>query len=109
MLEPGQHQDQVNIAEAAAQRAVERTLITLGFDVTDPLRAQGQMAALRIIAERIDNEELIKDAEFVRRLRIRIDTITDTSLRATVRYTIYFIFGLLAVAAGIWWRKSIPW
>lgn len=98
-----------NLVEEASQRAVMQTLTSLGFDVSNPLNAQGQMAALRVLAHRIDDDALLKDAEFIRRLRLRVETVTDTSLRAAVRYTVYFMFGLIAVAAGIWWRKSIPW
>lgn len=97
------------VAQRAAQEAVERTLVGLGFDVRNPLKAQAQMAALRTLAERAIDEDQMKDDEFLRRLRLRMDAVTDTSVRAVVRYLVYFMLGLLVLGTSVWWRKHVPW
>jgi hypothetical protein len=105
MLEPGAHQDQVNRAEAAAQRAVERTLTMLGFDLTDPIKAQGQMAALRILAERVDDKEFMADAAFTRNLRNRFEVVTETGIKAAVRWAVGGLLALVVLGITVYYRK----
>jgi uncharacterized protein Yka (UPF0111/DUF47 family) len=105
MADVPSHNELVNIAEAAAKKAVEQTLTTLGFDLADPIRAQGQMAALRILAERVDDEEHQADQQFTRNLRKTFETVTETGIKSVVRWLVGGVLALLALGAAVYFKK----
>lgn len=108
MLEhdPSSH-DQMNIADRAAQRAVESMLITLGLDVSEPIIAQKQFAALRRIADMFDDEDYKMDMSFLRSLRSNVGKVTDTGLRTVARTIIVFVLGIILLGTKDWWLKHI--
>lgn len=104
--DPGSH-DQINIADRAAQKAVESMLITLGLDISEPIVAQKQFAALRRIADMFDDDDYMSDMAFLRRLRVNVSIASDTGIRTVWRTIIVFILGLLVLGSRDWWSKHI--
>ena len=84
------------IAEAAAERAVAKTLLTIGIDVRDPLQAQRDFALMREVGAFAASAEFRKDIEHTRRWRKAIEAIQSKGIAAAV--------GLIVTgtAAALW-------
>lgn len=79
------------IAEWAAERAVAKTLIAIGIDVADPLKAQRDFALWREMGELAMSAEFRKDIEHTRKWRKAVEAI---QLKGALA-----IIGLLAAGA----------
>jgi hypothetical protein len=96
-----------HIADRAARKAVEDTLLLIGVDVRNPVTAQEQFASLRRMATLVENEEHAADMAFVRRVRLARDAVVDSSWRTTAKVLITFALGLLAVGSKDWWGSHV--
>lgn len=72
------------VADEAARRAVETTLITLGIDHANPLETQQDMAALRELRELVHDEEFRQDLAYVRSWRLAMCTIQSKGILTIV-------------------------
>jgi len=63
------------IAEAAAKAAVEETLIKLGIDVSNPIKAQQDFMVLREVGKLVMDSEFRKDMEHLRAWRMAINDV----------------------------------
>lgn len=63
------------VSTEAADKAVAKGMLVLGFDIRDPLAAQDQMAMLRRQVVRMDDEEVQLDRDWVRRTRVRSEGV----------------------------------
>lgn len=93
------------IVREAVGSAVKQTLTTIGIDMTDPIKTQEQMAALRDIAKMLDDDEFKKDLAHVRRWRQSVDKVSDVTVRTAVGVLITGFFGLIVFAVKAWLEK----
>ncbi|UUV44801.1 hypothetical protein RCRUDOLPH_34 [Rhodobacter phage RcRudolph] len=63
------------IAEAAAKAAVEETLVKLGIDVSNPIKAQQDFMVLREVGKLVMDSEFRKDMEHLRTWRMAINDV----------------------------------
>ncbi len=63
------------IAEAAAMAAVEETLVKLGIDVSNPIKAQQDFMVLREVGKLVMDSEFRKDMEHLRTWRMAINDV----------------------------------
>lgn len=84
------------IAEAAAEKAVRKTLIMIGLDVDDPISTQKNFAALCDMVVVLRDPEFQKDIAHTRKWRKTVETI-ETKTMITVVTTI--ITGMIAAIA----------
>ena len=82
-----------DVAEEAATEAVQRTLLTLGVDVTDPIEAQKDMSALRELRALVEDEDFRKDLAHLRRWRLHMNSIESKGLLAALGL---FVMGFIA-------------
>lgn len=87
------------IAEAAAERAVWKTLIAIGINPADPIKAQQDFAIMREVGELARNSEFRKDLEHTRRWRLAVESVTTKGMGAAI---VVLVGGTLgALWAGI--------
>lgn len=60
------------IAETAAKAAVEETLLMLGIDARDPIKAQEDFMVLREVGKLVKDSEFRKDLEHLRSWRLAV-------------------------------------
>lgn len=60
------------IAETAAKAAVEETLLMLGIDTRDPIKAQEDFMVLREVGKLVKDSEFRKDLEHLRSWRLAV-------------------------------------
>lgn len=68
------------IAEVAAKAAVEETLVKLGIDVSNPIKAQQDFMVLREVGKLVMDSEFRKDMEHLRTWRMAINDVKSKSL-----------------------------
>lgn len=90
-----------------AQRAVEGTLQRLGIDTSDPLSAQQDFARLRALRKLTEDEDFLADLAFMRRWRITSEKITDTGIKAVVRWLVVGALGIVVLLTRDWWISHI--
>lgn len=73
-----------NIIDKTVPEAVERTLTTLGFDVSNPIEIQKDVTSLRRIRIDSENDEVKKDQFFIRELRNNISIAKKRVIQLTV-------------------------
>lgn len=86
----------VDIAEAAAERAMHKTLLLIGIDLTDPIGAQRTFATLHEVARMVHDEEFRADLEHMRWWRKTIESMRDKGMVAIVGVVV------TTVAAMMW-------
>ncbi len=64
-----------DIADAAAEKAVEKTFTAMGLDPSDPIEAQRDFVVLRDLAKRANDPERRADDEWTRRTRLRMEGV----------------------------------
>lgn len=96
-----------HIAELAAKKAVEDVCLLLGIDVKDPIKTQAEFQAVRKIAAMLENDEVVDDLAFIRRLRTATDTIKDTTWKTVVRVLVTGALGIFLLGTKDWWLKHI--
>lgn len=72
------------LAHEAAQEAVRTTLITLGVDVDDPIKAQEDFAVLRQVGDLVRDPEFRKDIEHTRAWRQALNEVKSKGLATAV-------------------------
>ena len=82
----------IQVANAAARKAVSETFLTLGIDTHDPLETQRDMAALRELRDMVEDKEFQADLIHVRRWRKAMDSVEKRSVIAFLFFT--FVGGL---------------
>src|SRR5690348_13183738 len=73
--------DVKEIAETAAREAVKETLLTIGLDVSDPLRAQEGFVVVRRI---LLDEGFVKDMAHLRKWRLSVEQVETKGIIAAV-------------------------
>lgn len=63
------------IADDAARKAVEQTLLSLGINSQDPIEVQRDMSVLHEIRELHEDRNFQKDLEHIRKWRTTMDAI----------------------------------
>src|ERR1700742_798657 len=71
-LKPGDVALLRDVAEAAAEKAVNKTFIAMGLDPSEPLKAQRDFNFLRDL---VHDDELTADMNWLRRSRVRSEGI----------------------------------
>lgn len=95
-----QHRESIeHIADRAAAKAVRNTLQLIGVDLSDPIKAQAEFAALRAMA----NPTIQADLAFLRRLHGATVTVTDTSWRTIIRILVTATIGGAAIVTKDFW------
>jgi hypothetical protein len=84
------------IAEAAASSAVTETLMKLGIDTSNPIKAQREFAVMRELRDLVDDEEFQADLAHLRKWRKAVESAQTTTFLAVI--------GLLVSggAAALW-------
>lgn len=63
------------IAEEAAERPVHKTLMMIGIDAGNPLKAQKDFAVMREVGELVSSDEFRKDIEHTRKWRNAMEAL----------------------------------
>jgi len=95
---------QIVIQESVGS-AVKETLITLGIDTSNPIKAQEQMAAVRDLAKLLDDEEFKKDFAQVRRWRKSVEEVSNVGIKTAVGILITGYFGMIVFAVKSYLEK----
>jgi hypothetical protein len=84
------------IAEAAAERTIRKTLLLIGVDVSQPIEAQETFGVLRDVARMARDADFRKDLEHARTSRLLWESVRDKGIMTAV--------GLLiaGIAAALW-------
>jgi hypothetical protein len=93
-----------NIADRAAREAVKDVLTHLGFDLSDPIKAQEQFAAMRKLTT---NPNIARDLDWLNELHTSADKVRDVSLTTATRLIITAILGSIALGTKEWWLSHI--
>jgi hypothetical protein len=72
------------IAEEAAERACHKTLIAIGIDPADPLKAQKDFALMREVGEFATSAEFRKDIEHTRRWRLAMESVQSKGVTVAI-------------------------
>lgn len=83
------------VAEEVATRTVERTLISLGIDQSNPIEVQQDMASLREIRKVMDDPEFQQDLLTLREWRISLNNVKSRGMMTLVALV---VSGLAAIA-----------
>lgn len=94
-----------HIAEHAAKKAVRETMLLLGIDIDDPIKAQRQFATLATLT----SDRTAENLQFLDRWRIASDRVSDAGWRAFVKVIVIGMLGLLATMTREYWMAHIPW
>ena len=87
------------IAEAAAERAVQKTLLLIGVDLKNPIEAQQDFSTLRDVARMARTSDFRKDLEHARTSRLWWESVRDKGTLISLGILITAI--LSALWAGI--------
>lgn len=92
-----------SVAEKAAAKAVRDTLVLLGIDVADPIKAQEQFATLR----RLASPRTVDNLVFLDRLHTAKERVEDAGWRTLVRVVVTAGLGLLAIMTKDYWVSHV--
>lgn len=95
---------QIVIRESVGS-AVKETLVTLGIDTSNPIKAQEQMAAVRDLAKLLDDEEFKKDLAHVRRWRKSVEEVSNVGIKTAIGILITGFFGMIVFAVKAYLEK----
>lgn len=91
-----------DIAEAAAQKAVKQTLLTLGIDASDPIQAQQDFVVLREMKALMRDQEFQADMAQIRRWRKSMEAVQSKSLLTIAGILVTGIIGLIVMGINGW-------
>lgn len=74
----------VSVAETAAEKAVIKTLIAIGINPSDPIKAQADFAIMREVGDYARDPEFRKDWEHTRKWRLAIENVTSKGIGAAI-------------------------
>lgn len=86
------------IAEAAGRAIVRETLLAIGIDVDDPLRAQRDFAVMRSVGKLAMDPEFRKDIEHARKWRKALEQVETKGLLTAVAVIVAGVLGLIWAA-----------
>jgi hypothetical protein len=92
-----------HVADRAATKAVHDTLLLLGIDTENPIRAQEEFALLRRLANTMNDPRTVDNLAFLERLHVATDRVADTGFRTIIRVAITAALGLLALMTRDYW------
>lgn len=92
-----------HIADQAAAKAVRDTLMLIGIDVTDPIAAQSQFAALRELAK----PRTLDNLAWLESVHIASEKAADMGWRTVVRVLVTAGLGGLAFVLKDYWVQHI--
>lgn len=92
-----------HIADRAASKAVRDTLLLIGIDLADPIKAQEEFAALRSIA----TPKMQSDLAFLRRLHGAADTVSDAGWRTLVKLLLTALLAGIGIVTKDYWLSHI--
>lgn len=95
---------QIVIRESVGS-AVKETLVTLGIDTSNPIKAQEQMVAVRDLAKLLDDEEFKKDLAHVRRWRKSVEEASNVGIKTAAGILITGFFGMIVFAVKAYLEK----
>lgn len=72
------------VAEEAADKAVHRTFMAMGMDLSDPIGSQRDFAILRRLSESVQDPEYTADMAWVRKTRARWDGVLGKAILTAV-------------------------
>ena len=90
------------IAEAAAKAAVEETLVKLGIDVSNPIKAQQDFMVLREVGKLVMDSEFRKDMEHLRTWRMAINDVKSKGIITLVGIIVTGSVALLVAGFRGW-------
>lgn len=85
------------IATQAAETAVRNTLLTLGVDVDDPIKAQEDFAVLREVGKLVRDPEFRKDLDAIRLWRTAQKELATHGLKVALGVVVVGTLGALWV------------
>lgn len=94
------------VAEETAAKAVQSTLLTLGVDISDPIKAQSTFAAVRQMVHVFADPSFQADLAHLREMRQTVGEIKATGRRAFVNTGVSAIVGIMLAGVGIWWNSK---
>lgn len=83
-LSPGDVALLKDVAEAAAEKAVNKCFIAMGLDPNDPIKAQEDFGIMRYVGDKVRDPEFKEDLAWVRRARKRSDGVIGKALLTAV-------------------------
>lgn len=90
-----------HIADRAAAKAVRDTLMLIGVDLSDPIKAQEEFATLRSIA----SPAVQSDLAWLKRLHGAADVASDAGWRAIIRVLVTASLGGLVIVTKDYWEQ----
>ena len=91
-----------DIAEQAAAKAVAQTLVTLGIDVSDPIKAQRDFAVLRDLRKLVDDEEFQADLSHLRKWRKAVEGVQTKGLLTVIGILVTGTLGMIGLGIKGW-------
>lgn len=85
----------IHIAEQAATAAVERTLLAIGIDPSDKIKAQSEFMRMRSAASLLEDAEFTRDMAHLRRWRLAMEKVQSGSFAATISFIVLAALGAL--------------
>lgn len=98
-LSPGDAALLKNLAEEAAEKAVNKCFVAMGLDPKDPIRSQEDFTLMRYVGDKIRDPEFKDDLNWVRRSRKRGEGIIGKALATAVGLSV--LGGAHAIWTGI--------
>lgn len=98
-LSPGDTALLRDLAEAAAEKAVNKCFVAMGLDPGNPIKAQEDFGVMRYVVERVREPEFKEDLTWVRRTRKRGEGLVGKALITAVGLSV--VGALHAIWAGI--------
>lgn len=96
-----------HIADRAAAKAVRDTLMLIGIDVTNPIKAQEEFATLRRMVTLVGSERTQQNLVWLETLHSASEKVADTGWRTVTRLLITAGIGLLAVMTREYWFTHV--
>jgi hypothetical protein len=83
------------VAEQAAISAVERTLLAIGIDPSDKIKAQHEFGKMREAASLLEDAEFTRDMAHLRRWRLAMESVQSKGFASTVAFLVAALLGAL--------------
>ena len=90
------------IVEASTKKAVEDTLLRIGVDIGNPIKAQADFLALRELSQMLGDREFQEDLAYLRRWRISINSIQAKGLATLVGIVVTGLAAIVVMGLRKW-------
>lgn len=91
-LSPGDVALLKDVAEAAAEKAVQKCLVAVGINPHDPIKTQEEFSIMRYVGDKVQTPEFKEDLAWLRSTRLRSQGVFGKAILTAVA---------IAVAGGI--------